>query len=98
MQQRYYYYITNGIDTQHVAEMEHDWLKNVLKLIPVGLKRKHQETLDVLSSEMREDYHMSVKKAIVDFVLKDPRDKEGAGINLTRRDPDGEESFVRYAE
>ncbi|KAI8819310.1 dynein heavy chain and region D6 of dynein motor-domain-containing protein [Fimicolochytrium jonesii] len=73
--QRYYYYITNGIDTHHVAEMEDQWLENVLRLLPDELKVFHQMTLDTLSAEMREDYHMSVKKAIVDFVLKDPREK-----------------------
>ncbi|TPX60044.1 hypothetical protein PhCBS80983_g02063 [Powellomyces hirtus] len=73
--QRYYYYITNGIDTHHVAEMENQWLENVLKLLPQSLKNWHQRTLKTLSAEMREDYHMSVKKAIVDFVLKDPRQK-----------------------
>ncbi|KAH6585966.1 hypothetical protein BASA50_000909 [Batrachochytrium salamandrivorans] len=72
--QRYYYYITNGVDTQHVAEMEGEWLSNVLRLIPPRL-RFLQPSIMQLSLEMREDYHMSVKKAIVDFVLKDPRQK-----------------------
>jgi dynein heavy chain len=74
--------------------MKQEWLTNVLRLLPHSLKHKHQETLDVLSAEMREDYHMSVKKAIVDFVLKDPRDKGGAGINL--QSSDSAENFVRY--
>lgn len=73
--QRYYYYITNGIDTQHVADMEDKWLYNVKKMLPDRLKLSHQAVLATLSNEMREDYHMSVKKAIVDFVLKDPREK-----------------------
>lgn len=29
---------------------------------------------------MKDDYHMSVKKAIVDFVLKDPREKQEYGL------------------
>lgn len=63
-QQRYYYYIANGIDTQHVAEMKNEWLSNVLKLLPHELKQKQKATLGLLSNEMKEDYHMSVKKAI----------------------------------
>jgi dynein heavy chain len=46
-----------------VAEMEESWLHNVLKLIPEVLKR-HTSSIEFLSSEMRDDYHMSVKKAI----------------------------------
>ncbi|KAJ3181753.1 Dynein heavy chain 7, axonemal [Geranomyces variabilis] len=88
--QRYYYYITNGIDTHHVAEMENQWLENVLKLLPQSLKTWHQTMLKTLSAEMREDYHMSVKKAIVDFVLKDPREKTELGANAQV----SEEDFV----
>ncbi|KAI8853125.1 dynein heavy chain and region D6 of dynein motor-domain-containing protein [Chytridium lagenaria] len=89
--QRYYYYILNGIDTYHVAEMEDEWLDNVLKLLSEKLKVHHQITLDSLSSEMRDDYHMSVKKAIVDFVLKDPRDKKDINSAEKTREAD----FVR---
>ncbi|TPX68902.1 hypothetical protein SpCBS45565_g02819 [Spizellomyces sp. 'palustris'] len=90
MMQRYYYYITNGIDTHHVAKMEDEWLANVLKLLPQSLKVWHQNTLQALSGEMREDYHMSVKKAIVDFVLKDPRQK----VEYGGPEKAGNESFV----
>ncbi|KAJ3217583.1 Dynein heavy chain 7, axonemal [Dinochytrium kinnereticum] len=89
--QRYYYYILNGIDTYHVAEMEDEWLDNVLKLLSERLKTYHQTTLASLSSEMRDDYHMSVKKAIVDFVLKDPRDKKDVDSSEKTREAD----FVR---
>lgn len=52
--------------------MEPSWLTNVLELIPEQLKR-NQVYVESLSEEMREGYQMSIKKAIVDFVLKDPR-------------------------
>ncbi|XP_069471802.1 dynein axonemal heavy chain 7 isoform X2 [Ambystoma mexicanum] len=72
---RYNYYIKHGIDTEHVAPMEDSWLENVLALVPNRLK-VYKESIYFLSDEMREDYLLSVKKAIVDFVLKDPREKE----------------------
>ncbi|XP_041433138.1 dynein heavy chain 7, axonemal isoform X2 [Xenopus laevis] len=72
---RYNYYIHHGIDTEHVAPMEESWLENVLKLVPDHLNT-YRESIEILSDEIREDYLLSVKKAIVDFVLKDPRKKE----------------------
>ncbi|XP_066476619.1 dynein axonemal heavy chain 7 [Tiliqua scincoides] len=72
---KYYYYIRHGIDTEHVAPMEDSWLEHVLALVPKHLKVL-SDSIYMLSDEMREDYLLSVKKAIVDFVLKDPREKE----------------------
>nr|XP_055071765.1 dynein axonemal heavy chain 7 [Misgurnus anguillicaudatus] len=72
---RYYYFIRNGIGTEDVAPMEDSWLQNVLALIPKQL-RSLRGTIEALSDEMREDYVLNIKKAIVDFVLRDPREHE----------------------
>lgn len=73
---RYYYYIHNGIDTEHVAPLENVRLQNVMSLITEKLRKTHQQTLVDLSDEVREDYLLSVKKAIVDFVLRDSREND----------------------
>ena len=44
--------------------MEDSWLINVLHLVSNDLKTGHSETIENLSDEMREDYLLSVKKAI----------------------------------
>ncbi|KAJ3342735.1 Dynein heavy chain 7, axonemal [Gonapodya sp. JEL0774] len=81
--QRYHYYIANGVDTGRVARMDERWFHNVVRLLPEKLRRDLSERageqggnslMESLEEEMREDYMTSVKKAIVDFVLKDPRD------------------------
>ncbi|KAI3386968.1 hypothetical protein SNEBB_010455 [Seison nebaliae] len=73
---RYYYYIHNGIDTEDVAALENNWLRNVLSKLPMHLIHAHRRTVDKLSEEMKDDYLVAVKKAIVDFVLRDVRDEE----------------------
>ena len=49
--------------TEHVAPMENSWLENVLQMVPKRLK-KLAASIETLSDEMREDYLLSVKKAI----------------------------------
>ncbi len=73
---RYYYYIHNGIDTEHVAPLEDVRLQNVMSLITNKLKVAYQQSVVDLSDEVKEDYLLSVKKAIVDFVLRDSKDAE----------------------
>jgi dynein heavy chain len=71
---RYYYYIHNGIDTEHVAPLENVRIQNVMSKITEKLKRNYKQYVIDLCDEVREDYLLSVKKAIVDFVLRDSRE------------------------
>ncbi|CAI8004188.1 Dynein heavy chain 7, axonemal [Geodia barretti] len=80
---RYLYYINNGVDTEHVAPLEDSWISNILARVgsgtdPAGnsLVTKFSGGVEFLSDEVREEYLLSVKKSIVDFVLKDPRPKQ----------------------
>ena len=49
--------------------MEDSWLDNVLCLVSEELKKGLNETIENLSDEMREDYLLSVKKAIGMYVM-----------------------------
>lgn len=68
---RYYYYIRYGVDTVNVAPMDPMTIEKVMKLIPKKL-RVWEDTLLAAIEDMKNDFMLSAKKAIVDFVLKDP--------------------------
>ena len=69
---RYQYYIHNGIDAHHVAPMDQKWINKIYKRVPSHL-RKNVRKIRHLNHEIKEDYLYYVKKAIVDFVLADPK-------------------------
>lgn len=65
---RYYYYIKHGVDTIHVSPMNANILKRINLLIPKRLL-KWDAIIDVNLTEIRTEYTLAVKKAVVDFVL-----------------------------
>ena len=68
---KYYYYIHHGISCDHVAQIEPVWFERMFKLVPPALKTKeYAETIELLKDEIFQDYLISSKQAIVDFVLK----------------------------
>ena len=51
-----------------------EWMEKIFSLVPDQLKvEQFASDIQDLSETIREDYQLSVKKAIVDFVLKDNR-------------------------
>jgi dynein heavy chain len=68
---RYYYYIHHGIDTVHVAPLDHSWLNNICAQIPEKMQT-YSTLKEQLIEEVKEEFMLSMKKAIVDFVLQDP--------------------------
>ncbi|KAL1494839.1 hypothetical protein ABEB36_010366 [Hypothenemus hampei] len=68
---RYYYYVKHGVDTVHVAPIDEKVLNRVLSLVPRRLMA-WDETLNNTIDDIKEDFMMANKKAIIDFVLQDP--------------------------
>ncbi|TSM60567.1 Dynein heavy chain 7, axonemal [Bagarius yarrelli] len=77
---RYSNYIRYGIDTQTVVHMEDSWLERIYTRVPAHLRLL--ESIESLSEEIREDYLLSAKKAIVDFALLDPKDREEKKVKI----------------
>ncbi|XP_049904030.1 dynein axonemal heavy chain 7 [Epinephelus moara] len=77
---RYNYYIQHGIDLENVAPLEDSRLGNIQKLIPRHLKSL-STPLELLVDEIKEDYLLSVKTAILKYTFR------GLGEN----DEEGEE-------
>ncbi|XP_014284130.1 dynein axonemal heavy chain 7 isoform X1 [Halyomorpha halys] len=69
---RYHYYIKYGSDTMHVSPMSNRWIKNILKLVPENIRNENK--LHILFKEIQELYDYTVKKSVIDFVLRDPSD------------------------
>lgn len=65
---RYYYYIKHGVDTIHVSPIKVDVLKRINALIPSKYLR-YPAIIETNLNEVKNEYTMSVKKAVVDFVL-----------------------------
>jgi len=63
----------HGIDTEHIAPLDRSWIARVLALLATRLRQNKDDLITCLIDEMRDDYLLSVKKAIIDFVLRDPR-------------------------
>ncbi|KAL3281625.1 hypothetical protein HHI36_004831 [Cryptolaemus montrouzieri] len=86
---RYYYYVQCGVDTIHVSPLDDKVLRRVLSLVPENLA-KWKTTLDECIEEMRESFMLTVKKAVVDFVLQDTA--------LTNAQPEISPYFVELRE
>jgi dynein heavy chain len=72
---RYYYYIHHGIDTVHVAPLEQAWLNNICAQIPEKIQT-YNTLKEKLIEEVKEEFVLSMKKAVVDFVLQDPSESD----------------------
>ncbi|XP_026231920.1 dynein heavy chain 7, axonemal isoform X2 [Anabas testudineus] len=72
---RYNYYIQNGIDLENVSPLEDLWLENILTTVPYHLQSL-STTLELLVDEIKEDYLLSVKAAILKYTFRESRESD----------------------
>ncbi|KAK6187847.1 hypothetical protein SNE40_005782 [Patella caerulea] len=83
--ERYYYYIDRGIHDKMLAPPHPSQLKNIKHLVPSALltNPELEELEQNLVEEINEDHKQSLRKSIVDYILKDPEEKERLFISWT---------------
>lgn len=72
---RYYYYIELGIDHKHIAPFREEWAGNALNLVPPDppphvSAEFYDHLIRSSLEEMHADYLYSMKKTMVDYVIK----------------------------
>ncbi|XP_053383461.1 dynein axonemal heavy chain 3-like [Mercenaria mercenaria] len=75
--ERYYYYVEKGINKSMIAVPDPSIMKNVCSMVPSGLLTNHElnPMIQDLSEEINHDYEYSIRKSIVDYILKDSEEK-----------------------
>ncbi|XP_069503771.1 dynein axonemal heavy chain 3 [Ambystoma mexicanum] len=81
--ERYFYYILRGIQKEMLEPQENEQINRILKNIPNRLlSDPNLEKLFLrLYEEIDNDYNLSLRKSIVDYVLKDKEEKDRLFIN-----------------
>ncbi|KAK0049220.1 dynein heavy chain 3 axonemal-like isoform X1 [Biomphalaria pfeifferi] len=76
--ERYYYYIRKGIAPTMLAPQPSQQLKNIESMVPPSLlTAKHLQIMcNELRTEIANDYEMSARKSIVDYILQEDSEKK----------------------
>ncbi|KAK2587842.1 hypothetical protein KPH14_003939 [Odynerus spinipes] len=69
---RYYYYISHGIDTTQIARIGEDVSNKILHLVPFKLRERFADYTNKLLAEIEEDFSRNIKRAMLEFALLDP--------------------------
>ncbi|XP_025972035.2 dynein axonemal heavy chain 3 [Dromaius novaehollandiae] len=85
--ERYCYYIYNGVQEDMLAPQDKEVMNVILKRIPAHILTNPdlENLLESLKEEIKADYRISLMKAIVDYILMDPAERERLFIGNTPR-------------
>lgn len=78
--QRFYYYLEDGISTSHIAPFRTEWVRNALSLLPEAERltmseEEMQRILQAAVDEMKDDYAHSMRRAIMQYIIKSPTER-----------------------
>lgn len=81
---RYRQYVENEISVDVIAPIRQYWLSHIIELIPGDLhaveKDRIEYLIDTMLNEINKDYFDSVRKSILDYILKDGNEMRRLGI------------------
>eukprot|EP01137_Pigoraptor_chileana_P014033 Opistho-2@68204 len=86
-QDRYWYYVENGIDDDAVSPLDEQWIENTIARVSRVARDGTDQSLLVeqLVAEMTADYTVSLKKSILDYVLRDAEEQARLRIAVPPR-------------
>lgn len=78
--QRYHYYTEAGVQMQHIMHLESQWLHKILSLVPRDRycsvsEDSYNSLMKMAVHEVHCDFHRSMRKAIIDYLLKSPLER-----------------------
>jgi dynein heavy chain len=81
---RYRQYVENEISVDVIAPIRQYWLTHIIELIPGDLhaveKERIEYLIDTMLNEINKDYFDSVRKSILDYILKNEAEMKRLGI------------------
>ncbi|XP_032303513.1 dynein heavy chain 3, axonemal isoform X3 [Coturnix japonica] len=85
--ERYWHYVHNAVREDMLAPQDQEVMNVILKLIPTPILANPclEKLLVGLKVEVKEDYRISLMKAIVDYILMDPAERQRVLIGSTPR-------------
>ncbi|XP_075900184.1 dynein axonemal heavy chain 3 [Nelusetta ayraudi] len=86
--ERYQHYITTGISSAVLSSLPAQQLTKILRLLPPDTERSSANMPTVradVQDEAEKDYHLSMKKSIVDYVLMDPLERRRLSVSSIPR-------------
>ena len=101
--QRYLQYVDNEIPVDEIEFIHQYWLSYIIELIPGYLhadeKSRIEDLIDTILNEINKDYFDSVKKSILDYILKDENEMRRLGIQQVLNRPiDWDDDYFKGIE
>jgi dynein heavy chain len=88
---RYRQYVENEISVDVIAPIRQYWLTHIIELIPGDLhaveKERIEYLIDTMLNEINKDYFDSVRKSILDYILKNESEMKRLGIQQVLNQP-----------